>query len=588
MQDARRQRRRLAGLCLAALLLGSPLLQAANLSRVQIEGVEGDALANLRNLVGVARLSEAERLAITPARLDYLISLAPDEARRALQPYGFFSPRIDVQRREVSGATVVTIRVESGPPVRVSERRVVIEGEAAADADLAAAAESFRPRVEQVFDSRVYEASKSVLQRLLAERGYFEARETRAEVLVTRADASASIDLLWESGPRFRFGATRFVGNHLSERLVEAAVPYRQGELFEQGELLDLHARLSDLDYFGLIDVRPETEAAEDGEVPIVVSLSPGKRDVYSAGLSLGTDSGFGVKAGLERRWVNERGHKFATSVDIAQRRNALAAQYRIPAFAWAQGWYMINLNRREEDSSAARSEISELVLSRTGVWRDWKLSLATHVAREDFRFASEPRSAQRRSTLVYPALRAARSRGDDPLYPSRGYALIGELKVGSASLGSDVDFAQLMIEGRWLRSLGERNRLLLRGQLGRTNADQFDLLPPSLRFFAGGDRSLRGYGYQEIGPRNGTSVVGGRNLAVASIEFERMFSARWGGAVFVDSGDAFNDRFEARTGVGLGLRWRSPVGPVRLDLGRGLDRPNSDLRIHLSIGPDL
>ncbi len=570
------------------MLCFSPLLQAAGLARVQVEGVEGDALANLRNLVGVARLSETERLAITPARLDYLISLAPDEARRALQPYGFFSPQIDVQSREVSGSTVVTIRVETGPVVRVSERKVAIEGEAADDPDLAAAAEDFSPRMEQVFDSRVYEASKSVLQRLLAERGYFEARATRAEVQVTRATSSAAIDLLWESGPRFRYGATRFTGNHLSERLVEAAVTYQQGEFFEQSNLLDLHARLSDLDYFGLIDVRPETEAAEDGEVPIVVSLSPGKRTVYTAGLSLGTDSGFGVKAGLERRWVNERGHKFDAFVDYAQRRRVLALQYRIPGFAWAQGWYAINVNRREQDTSVAQSLISEVVGSRSGVWRDWNLSVAGHVVQEDFRFTDEPPDVQRSSTLVYPALRALRSRGDDPLYPTRGYGLLGELRVGSKALGSEVDFAQLMIEGRWIRSFGEHNRLLLRGQLGRTSTDEFERLPPSLRFFAGGDRSVRGYGYLEIGPRDEGRIVGGPNLAVASIEFERMFSARWGGAVFVDSGDAFNHRFEARTGVGIGLRWRSPVGPVRLDLARGLDLPDKDLRLHLSIGPDL
>lgn len=570
------------------MLCFAPLLQAAGLARVQVEGVEGDALANLRNLVGVARLSESERRDISSARLDYLMSLAPDEARRALQPYGYFSPQIDVQRREVNGSTVVTIRVETGPAVRVSKREVAIEGEAAADPDLAAAAEDFRPRVEDVFDSRVYEASKSVLQRLLAARGYFEARESRAEVLVTRGTSSAEIDLLWESGPRFRFGATRFSGNHLNDRLVDATVPFQQGEFFEQGKLLDLHARLSDLDYFGLIDVRPETEAAEDGKVPIVVSLSPGKRTVYSAGFSLGTDSGFGVKAGLERRWVNERGHKFDAFVDYAQRRRALAVQYRIPAFAWAQGWYAFNVNRREQDTTAANSLISEVVVSRSAVWRDWNMALAVHAAREDYRFSDEPPGAERSSTLVYPALRAARTHGDDPLYPTRGYAMIAELRLGSEALGSDVDFAQLMIEGRWIRSFGERNRLLLRGQLGRTSANPFERLPPSLRFFAGGDRSVRGYGYLEIGPRDEGRIVGGANLAVASIEFERMFSARWGGAVFVDSGDAFNDRFEARTGVGIGLRWRSPVGPVRLDLARGLDQPDNDLRIHLSIGPDL
>jgi translocation and assembly module TamA len=574
----------------AALLAWLPAFAGAQgLARVEILGVEDEALANVRALVSLARLSASERRALSPARLEYLIRQAPDEAARALAPYGFYSPTVEAEAVEGEAGRVLRLRIDRGEPVRVASRSLRLLGEAEADTALAAPLAAFAPREGEVFDSRRYEASKSALGRLLAERGYFDARETTAEVRVLRAEHRADIELAWDSGPRYRFGPTRFEGNHLRARLAEAAVPYRQGRPFEQSELLALHARLSDLDYYGLIDVRPDPEQAEDGEVPIVVNLNPGKRTVYTAGLSLGTDSGFGVQAGLARRWVNERGHKLDSRVDWAQRRRAALVQYRIPAFAWAQGWYTLGANRREEETRAADTRITELVASRTGIWRDWNLSLATHLTREDFRFAREPRSAQRSSTLVYPALRAARSQGDDPLYPSRGYALAGELRLGSQSLGSDVDFAQVLLEGRLVRSLGERQRLLLRGQLGRTSSGgDFERLPPSLRFFAGGDRSVRGYAYQEIGPQRGGRAVGGRNLAVASVELEHRLTEQWGIAAFVDSGDAFNDRFEARTGAGLGLRWRSPVGPVRLDLGRGLDAPDRSFRLHLSIGPDL
>jgi translocation and assembly module TamA len=129
---------------------------------------------------------------------------------------------------------------------------------------------------------------------------------------------------------------------------------------------------------------------------------------------------------------------------------------------------------------------------------------------------------------------------------------------------------------------------LLVRGEIGRTFTGNFADLPPSLRFYAGGDNSVRGYGYQEIGPRVNDRNVGGRNLAVFSVEGERRFTNTWGMAAFVDAGDAFDSSPQMRVGVGVGLRWRSPVGPVRIDIAHGLDDPASPVRLHLNIGTDL
>jgi len=140
------------------------------------------------------------------------------------------------------------------------------------------------------------------------------------------------------------------------------------------------------------------------------------------------------------------------------------------------------------------------------------------------------------------------------------------------------------------VRGIGERGRFIVRGTLGATSVDDFARLPPELRFFAGGDRSIRGYEYQEIGPRNARAlVIGGEYLAVASAEYEHYFLENWGGAVFVDAGDAFTDEFDLKLGVGVGVRWRSPVGLVRLDLGVPIsDAFESGVQLHLVIGPDL
>jgi translocation and assembly module TamA len=146
----------------------------------------------------------------------------------------------------------------------------------------------------------------------------------------------------------------------------------------------------------------------------------------------------------------------------------------------------------------------------------------------------------------------------------------------------------------QWFYGLDADSRLLLRGEAGRTFTGELLNLPPSLRYFAGGDRSVRGYGWREIGPRIRNSVgqpyaVGAANVVSASAEYERYFSGPWGAAVFVDTGSAFNGRQAAlHTGVGIGLRWRSPVGPVRIDIARGLNQPESPFTLHLNIGADL
>lgn len=579
------------GLSLLLLALIATPLAAEPLRGVRIEGLECDQLANAQALLSLERLSNAQRAALGEARLSYLLRRAPDEVARALEPYGYYEPRVSARlERDARGVTVV-LEVRRGEAVTVVSSDVAVEGEAGADSAVESARRAFRPRSGERLDHRSYEASKLAVQRRLLERGYFDAELREHAVEVTRRAREARIRVRWDGGRRYRFGAVSIEGSQISPALIEKTIPFVAGEPYHQRELLALHQRLTDLDYFGYIDVRPDVENAEGDRVPIAVAVTPGKRSVYTAGVSYGTDAGAGVQLGLERRWVNARGHKFGTQLDWAQRRKSLAATYRIPAFEWAEGWYAFGANRRDEDSEFVSSRITELVAQRTGRVRGWDLGLALHLRNEAFELGEEPRRvAEGERRLVYPALSAERKQGDDPLYPRRGFLLRGEFKLGSGAIGSQTDFGQFLADAKLIRPLGERNRLLLRGQLGRTFTDEFDELPPSLRFFAGGDRSIRGYGFQEVGPRIDDQVIGGENLVTASVEFERMFSDTWGAAVFVDAGDAFSDDggFRLRSGVGAGVRWRSPVGLMRLDLAHGLDGADNAVQIHINIGPDL
>lgn len=584
----------LVGVFTSLFLVAAGPAAGQGLGEVRIRGLEGDALENVRQSLSVMQVPEADRAALSEARLSYLLRQAPGEVDLALQPYGYYGASVETSVSHEGGKAVVSIAVTPGEPVTVQALTLTMDGAAAQDAAVRTQVAAFHPQKGEVMDHRRYEAGKLTIQRVLLSQGYFDAELRTHRVEVSRHLREAVIDLDWDSSVRYRFGQTHFEGSHIRESLLHKTVPYREGEPYSQDELLTLNQRLTDLDYFGYIDVRPDIEHATNDQVPIAISLTPGKRTVYTAGFSFGTDSGAGVQLGLDRRWVNDRGHKFSANLDWAQRRKSLGAEYRIPAFAWAEGWYVFGANRREEESDVLKTRITEIVGSRTGLYRGWNLGVALHLRDEDYEIGDatarrDGTSTRGDSRLIYPALSAQRVVSDDPMYPTRGFSLRGEFKVGAKALGSDASFGQLLFDAKLIRSLGANNRFLFRGQFGRTFTTEFDALPPSLRFFAGGDRSIRGYGYQEVGPRAAGVPTGGKNLVIGSAEYERMFTSTWGAAAFVDAGNAFNDVNEgASVGAGVGLRWRSPVGMVRVDVAHGFDDADNTFQLHINIGPDL
>ena len=572
---------------LAAWLAAAPAF-AVHVQDVRITGIaDPDQLHNATLSVSLLRDAASKTAIIGDERLAFLLRKAPEEIRTALEPYGYYDTKVVPDVQHTGDIVSVTFAVTLGEPVKVTTAAIAMNGAAHDDATIMRTLKRFKPRDGEVLDHREYEASKLAVSRTLGERGYLDAKLATHRVEVTRATHAAAIDVAWDSGIRYAFGATTFAPNQLRPGLLDPLLRWKPGEPYDQAKLLTTQQALIDLDYFAVVDVAPDTAHKAGGQVPIAISTTPAKRNVYSAGLAYGTDSGAGVQLGFNRRWINRRGHKFTAQIDYAQKLKVASAQYRIPAFGWLDGWYALTTNLRDEQTDAGHTRLAEIIGSRTGIWHDWTLTAAMHAQRERYQDTLFP-DFDRYATLVFPSLTAQYTDTDNKLYPSRGWGLTTDLRGGSAAIGSDVGFVQARVKATFVHSFGWRNRLLVRGEIGRTFTGDFADLPPSLRFYAGGDNSVRGYGYQEIGPRVNDRNVGGRNLAVFSVEGERRFTDTWGVAAFVDAGDAFDNSPQLRVGVGLGLRWRSPVGPVRIDIAHGLDDPASPVRLHLNIGTDL
>lgn len=574
---------RLAILVLLALLLPAAVAGAA--VRVEIEGLRGATLRD--NAQRSTSLHAWRDRDISSAQVRRLYDKAPEEIRAALEPYGYYRPEIEGELTQSGTDWIATFTIRVRTSVKVRGLDIVFEGPGADDPALKALPARFPLAVgDRLVHSR-YESGKDALQSAIEGRGYLGAQLEEHRVAVHVEDDAADITLRWATGPRYRMGEVRFEGAQFPDEFMRRYVRHSEGAWYDSETLLALQRRLIDADYFGFVAVSPSLQDAQGDVVPITVQVAPAPRNVYTGGISIGTDSGFGVRGSVERRWVNQRGHKANVEAEISQRLSAAAANYVIPLPGEDARSFSFGLTHRREDTDTSESETTSVFAMENRLWRGWLRDLGLRALYGDFTIAEQQNS----STLVFAEGRLSKRVANDELFPTQGYSLRFEARAGAEALLSDTDFAQVRAEARYIHPLGDRQRAYFRGIVGATHVGDFDALPPPLRFFAGGDRTIRGYGYQELGPENEDGfVIGGKHLAVLSAEFERDVAGDWAVAGFVDTGNAFNDTgdFKLRTGVGAGVRWRSPVGLVRLDVGHGLDGADNAVELHIVIGPDL
>ena len=599
--DGGTRQRRMARSLLAFWLFAAGSAHAARIT-VQLDGVDGPpreaALAGLE-------LNQYTSRDVTAAQAHRLYDRAAEQIRSALEPYGYYHAEVTGELRESGPDYVAVLHVAAGEPVRVGAIDIKLDGDAEGQRSVQKAVAAFAPAKGQPLDHAAYEKSKAAVQAALFGTGYLEAELVEHRVEVSRSANTADIRLAWKVGPRYRLGTTTFEGGQFPDTYLQRYVPWREGDFYTQDKVLELQQRLIDADYFAIAQVQPDIEHAHDATVPIKVMLAPAKRTIYTGGLFIGTDTGVGVRGGIQRRWINRRGHKAKVEAIVAQRLATLNAEYQIPLAGPDNHSINFGFNFRDENTDTSQSRTFGLAATDSAIWRGWTRTYGIKFLTGDFEVANIPGD----TTLLYPEVSIARKRADDPTFVRDGYSLT--LAARASAFIADADFAQVTADAKWIHGLGESGRFIARGSFGATQVDDFDKLPPELRFFAGGDRSIRGYSYQTIGPPLPDAlvpeaqarcaadpdsdcqafIIGGKNLLVASAEYEYYFLPNWGIATFIDTGDAFTTfrDYRQKIGAGIGARWRSPVGMVRVDLGVPVnDSENHGVELHIVIGPDL
>lgn len=553
---------------------------------VTINGLEEAMLESARANLELKQYEERE---VSPAEARRLFDRGKEQIARSLEPFGYYNPSIEGRlERPEPGKFHAIFTVERGEPVIVQQVRIEVAPEAAELEPVQLALEKFEPKHGARLDHGAYERSKQQIATALANDGYLSAQPVRHKVSVVRSANTADIDLAWDTGPRYKFGELQFSPSQFPDSFLQRYKPWKEGEYYSADELLSLQQALVDADYFTSVAVAPDLEHAENGVVPVSVMLIPGKRTLYTANLYFSTDSGPGIKLGAQRRWLNKRGHKLGGAIEYSSRLQEISTTYQIPKPGQPHNRnYTIGAGYRDEQTDTSTSRMARLAANEvTERWKGFTRTLGLQYLNGDFEIADERGS----TSLLYAEGLLTRKKANDAYFPTSGYSLLYGLRFAFESLLSDTSFTQVRAEGKWLRKLGDNGRFIARASLGAMAVDNFDALPPDLRFFAGGDRSIRGFDYQQIGEVNSTGgVIGGEYLVVGSGEYEHYFLDNWGAAVFVDAGDAFKSSFDANVGAGIGLRWKSPIGLVRVDVARPVVSDLDDSwRIHLVIGPDL
>jgi len=521
---------------------------------------------------------------------DYVMRLyvnGKQEIITTLQVFGFYEASVESSLEKDDDVWIIQYNVTAGAPISVSNVDLQVRGEGETDSELATWRAKFPIHPGDRLNHQHYEEAKKELRNLLAERGYFNSRLTQHEIQVNLKQHSGNIVIQVDTGPRFKFGDVTFVQETFDTGYLRRFIPFAKGDIFLAEDLSELQKNLAVSGEFRKIEVIPLPESAIDNRVPIRVNLTPKKPLRYKIGAGYGTDTGFRGRAGVERWQITDTGHRADAELFLSNVIRTVTANYRIPMKKPATDYLLFTGEHKIEDTDTSYSESNAVAASNTYGLKSWLRTLSTTFLKENYAVGSEAN----KSNLLIPSI----SFSFDPekerrpeLHRLRWHFDV-IVKGSHTDLASDVTFLQGKIFAELRYQFARKFALVARGDIGASEVGEFSNLPVSQRFFAGGDYSIRGYGYKSLGPRDENGeVVGGTHLLVGSVELQYTFLRNWDFAVFYDTGNAYDkDAFEPEQGAGAGIGYKLPFGIVRAYGANALSTSDNDWRAHLIFSAD-
>lgn len=575
------KKKTLRGLLLSCLLFISYPVFAKTTLTFLIAGVTGAPLKNINQRLAI---DAADAGILTPAVMQSLYQKGPENIQKAVEPYGYFRATVkSLGLTHVGKKWTAAYSVNLGQPLRITALNINLTGPGRDKPYILKALRVIPLHVGDIFNVPNYENARDRLLFAAQNDGYIMARMSTDKILIDLTKYTCVINMTMDTLPRYYFGETTFSPNPLSDKFLKRFLNYTTNNPFSAKKLIHLQNNLSTPGYFKSVNVVPDIEHAQNYHVPVHVDLVPNKRKVYQFGLGYGTVTGPRITAGVTWRWVNRYGHQFNTSVSWSTVQKNIQAQYLIPTKGDpAHSQYAINagyftLKPRHGDSTVKKFGVGYITTH--GRWqRNFNLSYQF----EDYRI--DPDRKYRSARVLLPNVSFNWTSTNDPINVKNGARVYFMLQGAHKDLASTVTFAQAEARAKTVNTFFDDNRIILRGDVGYTVIQNAVKLPLSLRFYAGGPSSVRGYSIDSMGP--------GRYLTVASAEYQRRIYGNWYGAVFYDAGNAF-DVFskyfkDLNRSTGLGAVWQSPIGSISFYIAKALTAKGQPLRFEFNLGPQL
>lgn len=612
-------RKRIRSIVLLPLVVAQLAAPARAGVEIEIHGVDEAVHANVVAYLSFERHKNSDDL--SKEFVERLQERVEREVRLALRPFGYYEPQVKSEVRDESAAERdyrVIINITPGKPVMVDKVDVKVTGPGASDPVFTSITNDLPIQGGDRLIHSNYESLKGGLLRAAANYGYLDARMLRNEMRVDPQAYLASVTIEFETGSRYRFGETTITQDAIDEPLVRRYLRYAEDQPFNAAELLRTQFALDDSLYFSTVEVLPGDRDRENLIVPVSIVAQPNRKHRLQYGVGYGTDTQVRGTVAWENRRVNTRGHRFRTEIRAAELEQSLDARYIVPIGDPAIEKFTLQLSAEHERLADVDDQSINFTPSLTHVRRSWfgdhSWQRVTYLELLDTRSEFVQSGRKNEQTLLIPGISFALV---PPNYLGEAQfsrALYTELRGSHSALGSDSDFLQARVQGERVFDIDKTGRwhVYVRGDLGTTAVSSTSGLAPSQRFFAGGDRSVRGFGVNDLSPvqpatdQNGNLVydedgnlvlekVGGKHLVAASVELIR--DLPWKSlsvAVFGDVGNAFDTWGDPMMySVGAGIRLRLPVVSVGIDVAQALTIPAGSTerpgpRLHLNFSPKL
>ncbi len=575
-------RRSLIGAALALGLAALPALPA--MGAVDYQGLSRATEKVVRATVAL----DDEPCTAPDARVRRLYRRADREILKALEVYGYYAASIEKSLERDDKCWQASFRIKRGPRVRLRTVTIKVTGAGQSDAGLTSLLANDDLITGKGLNQRVYDEFKATLAGRAQRRGYFDGRFADSRIDVYPELLVADLTVHFVSGERYRFGPVTLDQAVVDPALALRYLEFKPGEPYDADKINDLYAALLAGGYFQNVELRTTPRPAPDLDVPLTIVLTAAAPRTWTTGIGYATDTGAKLRLGYLNQRLNNKGHQFEFASSVSEVIGDATLSYRLPLGSPRDEWLSFDTGYKYENPEDSRSDEFRLGVKQIKRrWHGWQETRFVDYRRESFRVGEDDGT----SNLVIPGLSWATQPGLLTARPRGAQRVAFTVSGTDEVLGSDTAFMQLETSGKLILPLWSTARLLFRAEAGWTIKDEFTDLPFSVRYFTGGDTTVRGYDYKSLGPTDDEgNVIGGADKLAGSVEFDQQVFGNWSVAAFVDAGNAFNSFSDTslKTSVGGGIRWYSPLGPIRFDVGIPLSDAPDSFRIHITLGPDL